>query len=196
MKVILLQDVKGTGKKGEIKNVSDGYARNFLLGKGLAAEATPANLNKLAGQKASAQHKIDVAKQEAADQAAKLEGKKLVIRAKAGQGGRLFGAVTPGNVADELEKQFGFAIDKRKLNIGSEMKNAGDYSAEAKLYAGITAKFTVSVVAEDACQPFFGASGGLFRAIAAAQCRSGAVRSRIDPAGTGNAVGRAGIYQA
>ena len=90
------------------------------------------------------------AKQEAADQAAKLEGKKLVIRAKAGQGGRLFGAVTPGNVADELEKQFGFAVDKRKLTVSSEMKNAGDYSAEAKLYAGITAKFTVSVVAEDA----------------------------------------------
>ena len=75
MKVILLQDVKGTGKKGEIKNVSDGYARNFLIGKGLAVEATNANLNKLEGQKASAQHKIDVAKQEAADQAAKLEGK-------------------------------------------------------------------------------------------------------------------------
>jgi large subunit ribosomal protein L9 len=150
MKVILLQDVKGTGKKGEIKNVSDGYARYFLIGKGLAVEATNTNLNKLEGQKASAQHKIDVAKQEAADQAAKLEGKKLVIRAKAGQGGRLFGAVTPGNVADELEKQFGFAVDKRKLTVSSEMKNAGDYSAEAKLYAGITAKFTVSVVAEDA----------------------------------------------
>ena len=149
MKVILLQYVKGTGKKGEIKNVSDGYARNFLIGKGLAVEATNANLNKLEGQKASEQHKIEVAKQEAAAQAAKLEGKKLVIRAKAGQGGRLFGAVTPGNVADELEKQFGFAIDKRKLTIG-EMKNAGDYSAEAKLYNGISAKFTVSVVAEDA----------------------------------------------
>ena len=78
MKVILLQDVKGTGKKGEIKNVSDGYARNFLIGKGLAVEATNTNINKLEGQKASAQHKIDVAKQEAADQAAKLEGKKLV----------------------------------------------------------------------------------------------------------------------
>ena len=72
MKVILLQDVKGTGKKGEIKNVSDGYARNFLIGKGLAAEATAANINKLEGQKASEQHKIDVAKQEAETQAAKI----------------------------------------------------------------------------------------------------------------------------
>ncbi len=150
MKVILLQDVKGTGKKGEIKNVSDGYARNFLIGKGLAVEATSANVNKMEGRKASEQHKIDVAKQEATAQAAKLEGKKQVIRDKAGQGGRLFGAVTPGNVADELEKQFGFAVDTRKLTVSSEMKNAGDYSAEAKFYNGISAKFTVSVVAEDA----------------------------------------------
>ncbi|MCQ2416690.1 MAG: 50S ribosomal protein L9 [Oscillospiraceae bacterium] len=150
MKVIFLQDVKGTGKKGEIKNVSDGYARNFLIGKGLAVEATKENLNKLAGQQASAQHKLDVAKQEAMEQAEKLNGKTLVIRAKAGQGGKLFGAVTPGNVSEELEKQFGFAVDKRKLVINSEMKNAGDYNAEAKLFNGVSAKFTVSVVAVDA----------------------------------------------
>lgn len=149
MKVILLQDVKGTGKKGEIKNVSDGFARNFLIGKGLAVEATPANLNKLEGQKASAQHKVDVAVQEAKEQAAKLEGKKVVIRAKAGQGGRLFGAVTPGNVADVLKEQFGFELDKRKITVSGEMKNEGDYSAEAKFYSGISAKFTVSVVAEN-----------------------------------------------
>ena len=149
MKVIFLQDVKGTGKKGEIKNVSDGYARNFLIGKGLAVEATNENLNKRAGQQASAQHKIDLAVAEAKAQAAKLDGKKVTIRAKAGQGGRLFGAVTLGNVADALKEQFGFEVDKRKLVIGSEMKNEGDYSAEAKLYTGITAKFTVCVVAEN-----------------------------------------------
>jgi large subunit ribosomal protein L9 len=149
VKVILLQDVKGTGKKGEIKNVSDGFARNFLIGKGLAVEATNANLNKLEGQKASAQHKVDVAVAEAKEQAAKLEGKKVVIRAKAGQGGRLFGAVTPGNVADVLKEQFGFDLDKRKITVSGEMKNEGDYSAEAKFYSGISAKFTVSVVAEN-----------------------------------------------
>ncbi|HAM68299.1 MAG TPA: 50S ribosomal protein L9 [Ruminococcus sp.] len=149
MKVILLQDVKGTGKKGEIKNVSDGFARNFLIGKGLAVEATNANINKLEGQKASAQHKVDVAVAEAKEQAAKLEGKKVVIRAKAGQGGRLFGAVTPGNVADVLKEQFGFDLDKRKITVSGEMKNEGDYSAEAKFYSGISAKFTVSVVAEN-----------------------------------------------
>ncbi len=150
MKVILLQDVKGTGKKGDIKNVSDGYARNFLIGKGLAAEATAANLNKLEGEKASAQHKIDVAKQDANAQAEKLNGKTVTVKAKAGQGGRLFGAVTLGNVADAISAQFGFSVDKRKLSVSSEMKNAGDYSAEAKLYAGISAKFTVSVVPENA----------------------------------------------
>ena len=149
MKVILLADVKGTGKKGEIKNVSDGYARNFLIGKGLAAEATPENLNKLEGQKASAQHKIDVAKAEAEAQAAKLEGKTVTVRAKAGQGGKLFGAVTPGHVADAMAEQFGISLDKRKITVSGEMKNAGSYSAEAKLYAGIAAKFTVEVVAEN-----------------------------------------------
>ena len=95
------------------------------------------------------QHKVDVAVAEAKEQAAKLEGKKVVIRAKAGQGGRLFGAVTPGNVADVLKEQFGFDLDKRKITVSGEMKNEGDYSAEAKFYSGISAKFTVSVVAEN-----------------------------------------------
>ena len=149
MKVILLADVKGTGKKGEIKNVSDGYARNFLIGKGLAVEATNENLNKLAGQQASAQHKIDVAVAEAKAQAEKLSGKTVTIRAKAGQGGRLFGAVTLGHVADALAEQFGFSVDKRKLSVSSEMKNEGTYSAEAKLYSGVSAKFTVEVIAEN-----------------------------------------------
>ncbi len=150
MKVILLQDVKGTGKKGEIKNVSDGYARNFLIGKGLAAEANSANINKLEGEKSSAQHKIDVAKQEAEAQAKQLSGKTVTVRARAGQGGRLFGAVTLGNVADAVAEQCGFSVDKRKLSVNGEMKNAGEYSAEAKLYSGISAKFTVSVVPDNA----------------------------------------------
>ena len=148
MKVILLADVKGTGKKGEIKNVSDGYARNFLIGKGLAVEATPANLNKLEGQRASEQHRVEVATQEAQAQAAKLSGKTVTVRAKGGQGGRLFGSVTIGAVAAAVEEQFGIALDKRKITVG-EMKNVGDYGAEAKLYGGVTAKFTVSVVLEN-----------------------------------------------
>ncbi|MBR6760942.1 MAG: 50S ribosomal protein L9 [Oscillospiraceae bacterium] len=150
MKVILLQDIKGTGKKGDVKNVSDGYARNFLIGKGLAVEATPKNLTELQGKKDSEQHKIDVARQEAEAQAAKLTDQKIIVRAKAGQNGKLFGAVTLGHVADALEKQLGFAVDKRKLTVSSEMKNVGTYSAEAKLFNGVTAKFTVSVELENA----------------------------------------------
>ena len=145
MKVILLQDVKGTGKQGEIKNVSDGYARNFLLGKGLAVEATPKNLTELQGKKDSEQHKVDVARAEAQKQADKLKDQTVVVLAKAGQGGKLFGAVTVGHVAEAIEKQFGFFVEKRKLSTNLEMKNIGKYAAEAKLFNGVTAKFTVSV---------------------------------------------------
>lgn len=147
MKVILLQDVKGTGKKGDIKEVADGYARNFLLAKGVALEATAKNLSDLAGKKASAQHKIDVEKQNAADVAKLLNGKKVTAKAKAGQGGKLFGAITTGNIADLIEAQLGQKIEKKKISAG-EIKNFGTYEAEIKLYAGISAKVTVDVVEE------------------------------------------------
>ncbi|MGN0647014.1 MAG: 50S ribosomal protein L9 [Oscillospiraceae bacterium] len=150
MKVILLQDVKGTGKKGDVKNVSDGYARNFLIGKGLALEATPKNLTELQGRKDSAQHKIDVAKAEAEAQAAKLKGQTVTVHARAGQGGKLFGAVTPASISEAVEAQFGFAVDKRKIATAVEIKNEGTYAAEAKLFNGVTAEFTVSVVADNA----------------------------------------------
>ena len=101
MKVIFLQDVKGTAKKGDVKEVSDGYARNFLIGKGLAVEANAKNMSDLAGKKASEQHKADVAKQEALDAAAAVKGKKVVCKCKAGQGGKLFGSVTAGNISDK-----------------------------------------------------------------------------------------------
>lgn len=150
MKVIFLKDVKGTAKQGEIKEVSDGYARNFLLGKGLAVEATAKNLSDLAGKKSSEQHKADVAKQEALDNAAKIKDKKVVCKSKAGQGGKLFGAVTPAHIAEAVEAQFGFAVDKRKIATTVEIKNAGTYTAEAKLFNGVSAQFTVSVVADNA----------------------------------------------
>ncbi len=149
MKVIFLKDVKGSGKAGEIKTVSDGYARNFLLGKGLAVEATPKNLTELQGKKDSEQHKIDVARADAQAQADKLNGKTVIVKAKGGQGGRLFGAVTLGHVADAIEKQFGFSVEKRKLSTDVEMKNIGKYNAEAKLFNGVAAKFTVSVELEE-----------------------------------------------
>ena len=145
MKVIFLQDVKGSGKKGEVKNVSDGYARNFLIGKGLAVEATAKNMNLLDGQKASAQHKKDVEKQNAEDIKAAIDGKTVRTAANAGANGRLFGSITTGNIADLIEKQFGKKIDKKKISLKTEIKNFGTYEAEIRLYNGVTAKVTVDV---------------------------------------------------
>lgn len=146
MKVIYLQDVKGSGKKGEVKNVADGYARNMLLPKGLAVEATPENMNKLEGQKASAQHKTDVEKQAAAEAAAKIKDKKLIIKAKAGSNDRLFGSVTAANIAEALDSQLGVKVDKKKISLSSDIKNFGSYTATVKFYAGISEKVDVDVV--------------------------------------------------
>lgn len=148
MKVILLQDVQGTGKKGEIKEVKDGYARNCLIRKGLAQEATNANLNLLQGQKDSARHKIDVEIANAKDVASKLEGKTVTVTAKAGQNDRLFGTVTSKEVSAAIKNTLGLNVDKKKINIAMKIEGFGDFSAEAKLYSGVAAKFTVSVKPE------------------------------------------------
>ncbi|MDE7094307.1 MAG: 50S ribosomal protein L9, partial [Oscillospiraceae bacterium] len=137
MKVIFIQDVKGSGKKGDLKEVADGYARNMLIKKGFAVEATPENLNKLQGQQASAQHKKDVEKQNAEELKNKLDNKKIIISAKAGTGGRLFGSVTSAQVAQEIEKQYQCKDDKKKINLKSDIKEYGSFSAEIRLYTGI-----------------------------------------------------------
>lgn len=146
MKVIFVQDVKGSGKKGEMKEVSDGYARNMLLKKGLAVEATPENINHLQGQQASAQHKIDVEKATAQENKTKLDGKQVVIKAKAGTGGRLFGSVTAANVAQAIAEQYAVKLDKKKISLNSDIKAFGTFSAEIRLYTGISATVTVEVV--------------------------------------------------
>ncbi len=148
MKVILLQDVQGTGKKGEIKEVKDGFGQNFLVKRGLAQLATNENLNLLAGQKASAQHKVDVKMQEAKDTVDLLKGKTIIIKAKAGQGGKLFGSVTGKDVAAGIKTQLGADVDKKKLVLG-EIKTFGVFTAEAKLANGIAAKFSVDVQADE-----------------------------------------------
>ncbi len=148
MKVILLADVNGTGKKGEVKEVKDGYAINGLIRKGLAQEATPQNLNLLKGQQDAAQHKIDVEKANAKAIAEKLDGKTVCVKAKAGQNGRLFGTVTSKEVSAEIKKSFGVDVDKKKINIPMKIEGFGVYSVEAKLYAGISAKFSVEVTEE------------------------------------------------
>jgi len=148
MKVILLQDVQGTGKKGEIKEVKDGYARNALFPKGAAIEATKANLTLLEQKKGSAQHKLDTEREAAQNTADKLAGMGVKVIAKAaGEDGRLFGSVTTKDVAAALKKD-GFDIDKKKLSLQGDIKSYGTYDAEAKLYSGITAKFSVIVAGE------------------------------------------------
>lgn len=145
MKVIFLQDVKGSGKKGEVKTVADGYARNMLLPKGYAVEATAKNMNLLEGQKASAQHKIDLEIAAAKEAAAKVKGKKIKISAKAGSNGKLFGSVTAGNVAVALNEQFGVKVDKKKIALSTDIKNFGSYTAVIKFYNGITETIDIDV---------------------------------------------------
>ncbi len=145
MKVIFLQDVKGSGKKGEVKTVADGYARNMLLPKGYAVEATAKNMNLLEGQKASAQHKMDLEIAAAKEAAAMVKGKKVKISAKAGSNGKLFGSVTAGNVADALNEQFGVKVDKKKIALSTDIKNFGSYTAVIKFYNGITETIDIDV---------------------------------------------------
>lgn len=149
MKVILIKDVKGSGKAGDVLNVADGYARNYLLAKGFAIEATAKNINDLAGKKASEQHRLEVAKSEAEAAAKKLNGGVITIKAKAGQNGKLFGSVTAATVSELIEKSYGIAVDKKKIVLGSDIKAYGDYSAEIKMTQGVSAKMTVKVSPEE-----------------------------------------------
>ncbi len=144
MKVILTQDVKGSGKKGELINAADGYARNFLLPKGLAIEANNQAIGELKAKEASKQHKIQVEKEAAMETAKRLEGKTVSLTVKAGAGGKLFGSVTTKEIADAIKKQYGAEVDKKKINV-NEIKAFGTYTAEVKLYTGIAAKMTVEV---------------------------------------------------
>ncbi len=146
MKVILLQDVKGTGKKGDVKEVADGYARNFLIKKGVAVEANSKNMNELQGQKSSAQHKIDLEIENAKNIQQTIDGKKVTIKAKAGKNGKLFGSVTAGHIADAIEQQFGVKIEKKKISLKLEIKAFGSYEADIRLYKGINAKITAQVL--------------------------------------------------
>lgn len=144
MKVVLLADVKGHGKKGELCNVSDGYARNFLFPKKLAIEADNAALNELKNREEAAAHHKKEEINAAKEIAAKLEGKTVVIKAKAGASGKLFGAVTSKEIAAEIKNSLKVEIDRKKMTV-ADIKNYGEYTAEIKLYQGITAKLNVKV---------------------------------------------------
>lgn len=144
MKVILNADVKGKGKKGELVTVSDGYARNFLFPRKLAVEANAAAMNDFNNREAAKAHHIEVEKNEAQANARKINGGTVIIHAKSGGNGKLFGSVTSKEVAAEAEKTFGMPIDKKKIVL-ADIKNYGEYTSEVKLYTGITASFTVKV---------------------------------------------------
>ncbi len=145
MKVILLQDVKALGKKGELVEASDGYARNFLLPKKLAKEANAQAMNEYKNAENSKNFKIATQKAQAEEYKKALEGKTFKMTAKAGQGGRLFGSITSKQVAEEIKKQYNIDVDKRKVVLECDIKEFGTYKAEVKLYTGISAKIDVQV---------------------------------------------------
>ena len=145
MKVILLQDVKALGKKGDLVNASDGYARNFLLPKNLAREANAQAMNEYRNAENSKNLKIGTEKKQAEGYKAQREGKTVEMKAKAGQGGKLFGSITAKQVAEEIKKQYNINIDKRKVVLESDIKEFGSYKADVKLYSGIVANITVKV---------------------------------------------------
>ena len=145
MKVILLQDVKSLGKKGELVEASDGYARNYLLPRKIAREANAQAMNEYKNAENSKNFKIATQKAQAEQQKKMLEGKKFVMTAKAGQGGRLFGSITAKQVAGEIKKQYNIVVDKRKVVLECDIKEFGTYKAEVKLYTGISANIDVQV---------------------------------------------------
>ena len=145
MKVILTQDVKGQGKKDQIIEVSDGYARNFLLPKKLAIPADAKALNEAKNKEASKNHKIAVETAEAKDIAAKLEGIIVKIISKSGADGKLYGAVTTKDVADALEAQHKIVIDKKKISIANPIKSFGKYELDVKLYTDVSGKINLLV---------------------------------------------------
>ena len=145
MKVILTQDVKGKGKKGQMIEVSDGYARNFMLPKKLAIEATPDAVNTMRMNDKATAERIAREKAEALATSKKLRELTIVVTAKGGGNGRLFGAVTTQEIAASLEKQSGIKLDKRKIVLGETIKNVGTYTATCKLGYEITAPLSVKI---------------------------------------------------
>lgn len=145
MKVILLQDVKGSGKKGELVNVADGYARNFLLAKGLAIEATSAAINNKNMQDAAKAHHAQVELDNAKAEKEKIEGKTVHVTAKAGNGGKLFGAVTAKEIATALKQEYKIEIDKKKITLSNDIKAFGTFDFTVKLHNGVVASMKVQV---------------------------------------------------
>ena len=146
MKVILRQDLPGKGKKDEIINVSDGYARNYLFPKKLAVEASAGNLNAAVEAKKTAEHRFEVKRQEAVDLGERLKKEIVTVPCKCGEGTRLFGSVTSAEIAEAIEAQTGTAVDKKKITISSTIKELGDYTVALRLFPEISIPVRIRVV--------------------------------------------------
>ncbi len=144
MKVILTADVKGLGKKGEMVNASDGYARNYLFPRKLAVEANAQALNELKNREAASKHRAETELSEAQEAARKINAMTLHLKANAGASGKLFGSITSKEIAERIKEELGVEVDKRKISV-DDIKSYGTYEAEVKLLAGVTAKLYVVV---------------------------------------------------
>lgn len=148
MIVILNKDVKGTGKAGDVVKVSDGYARNMLIPRGLATEATQGNIRHLEKQKAIAAEKKAEEKAQAQQQAEKIQKASVLIKTKAGEGGKIFGSITSKDISEALREQHGIDIDKKKFKMDAPLKQTGETGVDIKLYQDIIARLTVIIEAE------------------------------------------------
>lgn len=148
MKVILKQDVAKIGKKGELLDVSDGYGRNFLVGRGLAEEATPGKVREYEELKKTQKARDDKKQKAAEELKKKLGGKVVTVKVSAGEGGKLFGSVTTAQVADSLNAEYASAIDKKDIKLDDAVKQAGTYSFKIKLYPGVEAEMSLKVETE------------------------------------------------
>ena len=147
MKVILKDNIKGVGKKNEVINASDGYARNFLFPKNLAVEATPENMQKLNSQNQAKQYRKDVEKEQAQAIAKKLETITVQIKVQAGENGKIFGSVSSKEIAENLEKQYKIIIDKKKIEVKEPIKVLGARTVDTKLFEGVIGKIKINVSA-------------------------------------------------
>ena len=148
MKVILLSDIKGVGKKDQVIEASDGYARNFLFPKNLAVEANNANMSKLKAKQESKQFRKDNEKREAEELARELKGIMLKIRVKAGENGKIFGGVTSKEISEGLKRDYNIEIDKKKINLTDTVKTLGTILVDIRLYEGVIGKLKVDIISE------------------------------------------------
>lgn len=148
MKVILLSDIKGVGKKDQVIEASDGYARNFLFPKNLAVEANNVNMSKLKAKQESKQFRKDNEKREAEELARKLKGIMLKIRVKAGENGKIFGGVTSKEISEGLKRDYNIEIDKKKINLTDTVKTLGTILVDIRLYEGVIGNLKVDIISE------------------------------------------------